>query len=233
MSPTPASRATFSSRQADHGRLLGRMVWPVSRRLPHPRPDRRGEPRQDRDRQAQRRRQPRRPPMKYQITSIPAMKVFEGRGRQDASSAPSRSRLSRPTSPSSWPRATRRSRATARPSGRGPSPSGARGSASFSDRLTLVRWKHVSTQGNNLDPWYTHYAERTAGPDRLRGARPVRRGLPARGRLARRRHALRLRPPAGARRRRHRAHRARPGRRRRCSTAPVRAYRSSASRSSR
>ena len=45
-------------RRDDPGRLLGRVVWPVSRRLADPRPDRGRALRQDQDRQAQRRRQP-------------------------------------------------------------------------------------------------------------------------------------------------------------------------------
>ena len=68
--------------------------------------------------------------------------------------------------------------------------------------------------GNNLDPWYANYAERSRRARRLRGPRPVRRRLPPRGGLARRRHAVRLRPPAGADRLVDGARHARAGRRR-------------------
>ena len=70
-------------------------------------------------------------------------------------------------------------------------------------------------------------------PGRLRGARPVRRRVSPRSRLARRRHAVRVRAAAGARYRRHGAGHASTTVPPRCSTALGRARRGCASTSSR
>ena len=55
----------------------------------------------------------------------------------------------------------------------------------------------TASRGSRLDPWLDAYAARARGHDRLRDPRAVRRRQPARGRLARRRHAVPRGPAAG------------------------------------
>ena len=90
--------ATFQSRgarlrEADHGRLLGGMVRPVSRGLADPRRDRRRARRQDLDRQAQRRRQPRdgdevRDHLDPRDEGLPGGEVVKTRHRRQAEAGP-------------------------------------------------------------------------------------------------------------------------------------------------